>query len=634
MIVGTAGHIDHGKTTLVRALTGIDADRLPEEKRRGITIELGYAFLPRGEGPAIGFVDVPGHEKLVHTMVAGASGMDFALLLVAADDGVMPQTIEHLTVLCLLRVQRGAAVLTKTDKVDTVTRREREAQVRQLLAEAGRGDWPVLAVSAASGEGIPALLDLLHAEAANTAPAAPGKEGFRLPLDRVFSLAGVGTVVAGSIAAGDVCVGDLLCLAHAPGRLLRVRSLQTHGTETARAARGQRCAVGLAGVAREDVERGQVLCAPAIAQQGERLDTWLQVAATETRLLRSGTLVHLHLGTQERMATVAILGAPALAPDEAGLAQLVARGPLAAWQHDRFVLRDASAARTVAGGSVLALDAPARGRQAPERLAMLLTQRTGDVRERFTAALAQAPQGLRGVEWLRAAGLADWPVDPGSCGVALGAWMLAPDRLAGVEAALCRALEEFHAAAPHDVGPDLRRARRLAAPRMADSLWLAVVERMARAGTIRLRNGFLHLPRHGEQLRAADRIVAERALPLLAQGGLAPPWVRDIAAGLRLPEEQVRQVLARLAQVGEVYQVVKDLYYPPRTVEKLAALVRELGARDGMVTAGGFRDATGLGRKRAIQLLEFFDRVGLLRRVGDGHLLRPDTELFVRAEAA
>ncbi|MFA7503947.1 MAG: selenocysteine-specific translation elongation factor [Burkholderiaceae bacterium] len=631
MIVGTAGHIDHGKTALVRALTGIDGDRLPEERRRGITIEAGYAFMPPEGGPAIGFVDVPGHEKLVHTMVAGASGIDFALLLVAADDGVMPQTSEHLAILCLLGVARGAVVLSKADRVEAALLARRQAQVGALLAQAGRADWPVLAVSALRGEGIDALRELLRAEALRPVAGGEPGAGFRMPLDRVFSVDGIGTVVAGGIAAGSVRVGDSLALAHEPGRALRVRSLQRHGETVASAGPGQRCAIGLAGLARERVERGHVLCAPAIAQASQRLDAWLRLAPAEPRALRSGTRVHLHLGTQKRMASVVVLGAASLEPGGEGPAQLVLPAPIHAWQADRFVLRDAAASRTIGGGSVLAVDAPARYRQAPERLAFLEAQRAAGLAQRFADTLALAPHGVRGDAWLHAAGHVDWPfgIDGIANAVALpDGWIIDAMHLARAEADILEALGAFHAQSPQELGLEARRARRLAAPRMPEALWEGVIGRMVAQGRISLRASFLHLPEHGEKLRAADRVVAERILPMLVDGCFDPPWVRDIAADTGLPEAQLRQVLKRMAQLGEVFQVVKDLYYPAATVEQLAALARELVARDGRVTAAGFRDATGLGRKRAIQILEFFDRVGLLRRVGDQHLPRPDTRMF------
>lgn len=634
MIVGTAGHIDHGKTALVRALTGIDADRLPEEKRRGITIELGYAWMPLEDGRRIGFVDVPGHEKLVRTMVAGASGIDFGLLLIAADDGPMPQTIEHATILSLLGVRRGAAVITKIDRVEPARVAETEARVRALLASSGLDEYPVLHVSSVRGDGI----DALRADLVDALAAAPGDEvagaGFRMGLDRAFTLDGVGTVVAGSVSAGGMTIGDALSLAASPDDTYRVRSLQVHSRAAQAAQAGQRCAVGLAGLERTDELRGQVLCDPAIALTTQRIDVWLQVAATEDKPLRSGTLVHLHAATQDCLATVAVLGQPSIAPGAGAPAQLVLHKPANVWHGDRFILRDASAVRTVAGGQVLDPLGPIRYRQTPERLAYLETQRAIDPLTRLLGALAQAQYGVNGATWLRSSGLARWPFDLASVpDIVVGAggeWLIARARLDEAQAGLLAALRDFHDKYPDEIGPDVQRARRLAAPRMPEALWLQLTGHMNEAGVLARRNGFLHLPEHGVALRAAEQIVAEHALPMLREGRFDPPWVRDIALQARLPEAQVRQVLGRMARGGDVYQVVKDLFYHPAVMQELAALARKLAAEEagGQVTAARFRDLTGLGRKRAIQILEFFDRIGLLRRVGDVHLLRPGTLLF------
>jgi selenocysteine-specific elongation factor len=636
MIVGTAGHIDHGKTALVRALTGIDADRLPEEKKRGITIELGYAWMPlpgNAEG-RIGFVDVPGHEKLVRTMVAGASGIDYGLLLIAADDGPMPQTVEHATILSLLGVRRGAAVITKIDRVDADRLAACEAQVRALLASSGLADYPVLQVSSIRGDGVDALRARLAQEASASRGEHADGAGFRMGLDRAFTLDGVGTVVAGSIGAGDVAVADALCLAGAPDRTYRVRSLQVHGRGAESAHAGQRCAVGLAGLERSDDLRGQVLCDPAIALTTQRIDVWLEVAATEERALRSGTPVHLHAATQDCLATVAVLGQASIAPGAGALAQLVLHKPANVWHGDRFILRDASAMRTVAGGSVLDPLGPTRYRQTPERLAYLDSQRAPEPLARLQGALAQAQYGVNGAAWLRSAGLSSWPFAlaevPDAVVGAGGEWIIARARLEQNESGLLTVLRDFHAKYPDEIGPDLLRARRLAAPRMPEALWLQLVEHLIEAGKVNRRNGFLHLPEHGVALRAAEQVVAERALPMLLDGRFDPPWVRDIADTARLPEQQVRQVLGRMARGGDVYQVVKDLFYHPAVMQEAASLARRLAAEheEGAITAARFRDHTGLGRKRAIQILEFFDRIGFLRRVGDNHLLRPGTMLF------
>lgn len=632
MIVGTAGHIDHGKTALIQALTGINADRLPEEKKRGITIELGYASLQAPHGNLISFVDVPGHEKLVRTMVAGASGIDHALLLVAADDGIMPQTTEHAAILSLLGIRRGAVVLTKTDKVSADLQHQREQEVRAFLQTHHLDTFDWFAVSALRGDGIPELKDYLCQLAPQPRTRMARGQGFRMDLDRVFTLDGIGTVVAGSIVAGKVAVGDHLCLAHQPETTYRVRSLHSHHAAQTQAHAGQRCAIGLVGLERNHVERGMTLCDPAIALSTQRVDVWLQVNTHEEKPLRSGARVHLHTGTQDLIASVAVLGQTHIQPGEAALAQLVLEQPAHVWWGDRFVLRDAAARRTLGGGSVLAPLGLSRYRQTPERLAYLHTQRTPDPATRLQMALTCMPYGLQGNEWCRIGGWTAWPFDPAHLPDVVYApkqeWLIASAQLIQHEQAVLAMLQRFHEQQAQDIGPDHKRARRLVAPRMPEVLWAHLLAHLVATQKIATRGNFIHLRAHGEQLRETERIVAQRALPLLLQGRFDPPWVRDIAGTARLSEAQVRTVLARLSKTGEVFQIVKDLYYHPKVVHELAHIARQLAQRDGHITAATYRDATGLGRKRAIQILEFFDRIAYLRRVGDLHLLRPGTPLF------
>jgi selenocysteine-specific elongation factor len=401
MIVGTAGHIDHGKTTLVRALTGVDTDRLPEEKQRGISIELGYAFLDvPGQDERIGFIDVPGHERLVHTMLAGATGIDFGLLLVAADDGVMPQTREHLAVLSLLGLARGAVAVTKTDRVEPARVQAVCAEAAVLLEGTPLAGAPVLPVSAVQGQGLSALRTLLADEAARHARVRPGgaeqARGFRLAVDRAFTLAGVGTVVTGTVHAGRVAVGDELLLTPSDTALRgRVRSLHAQNQAVSEAGAGQRCAVNLAGVGRDAVARGRWLVAADVAASTTRFDASLTLWKGEARALRAGTPVHVHVGTADALGTVAMLsvGHESLAPGATALVQIVLRQRLAVWHGDRVVLRDAGASRTLAGGEVLDPDAPMRYRRTPKRLAALQAWQLPTPRERLLGLLAAAPKG-------------------------------------------------------------------------------------------------------------------------------------------------------------------------------------------------------------------------------------------------
>jgi selenocysteine-specific elongation factor len=619
MIVGTAGHIDHGKTTLVRALTGVDTDRLPEEKARGISIELGYAFLDvPSHGERIGFIDVPGHEKLVHTMLAGASGIDFALLLVAADDGVMPQTREHLAVLSLLGITRGAVVITKADRAEPGRVEALQDELRALLAGTGLDASPILTVSAQTGQGVPELRELLFDAARHTPPRLTRGLGARLAVDRAFSLDGVGTVVTGTLHAGDIAIGDELVI---QGHRARVKSLHSQNRAVDSAQAGQRCAVALAGLAKEDAPRGQWLTAPSVALATDRFDARLTLWPGEAKPLRSGARVHLHLGAQSVMASVAVLDGDAVDLGGSARVQLVCDAPVGAWRGDRLVLRDAGASRTIAGGIVLDPFAPTRYRRTPERLAELGACELPTVAERRQRLLDLSSLGLDLGRFAQAEGLAE----------TLYGWSLGDTARAALTAKLLATLADFHAKSPDELGPDTARLRRLVAPRIAEPLWRQLLSELRAEGRVAIRGAFVHLPEHGVQLSAAEERIAQKIAPHLAAAGAEGAWARDLARDCAEPEPLMRATLARLAQQGELHQVVKDLFCDTATMARLAAIARAIGAEQGKVTAAAFRDATGLGRKRAIQHLEHFDRVGLLRRVGDEHRLRPDSALFAQA---
>jgi selenocysteine-specific elongation factor len=630
MIVGTAGHIDHGKTTLVRALTGVDTDRLPEEKKRGISIELGYAFMDGPDGHRLAFIDVPGHERLVHTMVSGATGMDMALLLVAADDGVMPQTREHLAVLSLLGIPHGVVVITKCDRASAQRVAEVQAEVQLLLNGSTLQGAAVVCVSAQTGDGLPELRQHLWALAAQVGPHRRVGDAFRLAVDRSFTLGGIGTVVTGTVHAGTVQVGDELVLAPT-GRPVRVRSVHAQNREVAQAHAGDRCALALAGVSRDEVPRGHWVVHPTAALSTDRIDARLTLWNGETKALRSGTPVHLHLGSATTLASVAVLEPDAIEPGDSGLVQLVLREPLAAWRGDRLVLRDAAASRTLAGATVLDPFAPVRYRRTPQRLQQLTALALPQPDPRLQAALDASPQGLDLQRWSAAEGRAT----PGLATEVLRAHdaqadlALSAPHAQAAQAQVLAALAAYHQKHPDELGPDAARLRRLAMPRLPEPLWRSLLEQALSQATLARKGSLIHLPEHGVQLSAAEERVAQKVAPALAAAGFEGAWVRDLARDSGEPEAVMRSTLARLARQGDLHQVVKDLYYPPATLQTLARLCREVAqAHDGTVLAAHYRDATGLGRKRAIQILEHFDRVGLLRRVGDTHRLRTDSHLF------
>ena len=629
MIVGTAGHIDHGKTTLVHALTGVDTDRLPEEKRRGITIDLGYAFMDTAQaGERIGFVDVPGHERLVHTMLAGATGIDLALLLVAADDGVMPQTSEHLAVLSLLGIGQGVVAVTKCDRVDQDRVHTVCQQIRQHLQGTALEAAPVLPVSAHTGLGLGDLKNLLLDAARQQTPHQRLEHAFRLGVDRVFTLDGTGTVVTGTVHAGQVRVGDGVQLV--PGnQLARVRSIHAQNRPTPQANAGQRCALALVGLGKDDIARGQWLVQPDIALATERIDARLSLWRDETQPLRSGTPVHVHIGAESVFGTVAILEPVVLEPGQDALVQLVLRKPLAAWHGDRVILRDASASRTLAGGSVLDPYGPVRYRRTPQRLAELHTLSLPDAAEQLVALLQVSPQGVDVRKFARAHGATVPTLAHGV--LHQGDWAMSTAQAElGAQHTLA-ALASYHENHAEELGPDSARLRRLALPRWPLALWEALLDDMRRRAQVQVHGAFVHLPDHGLALSATEQRIAQKVAADLSAAGYEGAWVRDLARSAAEPEALVRVTLARLAQRGDLYQVVKDLYYPPSTMADCAAKVRAIAqAHAGEVVAAQFRDATALGRKRAIQILEYFDRIGLLRRVGDTHKLRTDSKLFTQ----
>ncbi|WP_425254063.1 selenocysteine-specific translation elongation factor [Janthinobacterium sp. NFX145] len=638
MIVGTAGHIDHGKTTLTRALTGVHTDRLKEEQARGISIELGYAYLPLADGTVLGVIDVPGHEKFIRTMASGVTGIDFALLVVAADDGIMPQTHEHLAILQLLGVTRGAVALTKIDRADGARVAQVEADIEALLAGTPLAGSPIFPTAANRDDdaGVAALLAHLT-QVARSLPQRDERRLFRLGVDRVFTLSGQGTIVTGTALAGCVQVGDMLQLAPGDAQA-RVRSIHAQNRAAGTGMAGQRLALNLAGIDRERIERGNWIVAPALAQCSERLDVELTLLPDAGVQLKAWSPLHVHLGAAHQLARAVMLDGETLSPGQTGRVQLVFDAPMHGVPGDRFVVRNAQATQTVGGGMVLDPFGPARKRRSPARLAWLDALAAFIAQGDYAALLAQSPLGLREsllvrLSLLPADALA-LPSDTRRIALRGGdALLLAPAALLALEARVMAALETFHARAPDEAGPELWRLKRIVDAEMEDALWSHLVEGLLARGEILARGASLHLPAHSVELTPQEQAVAEPLLAGLEQGRFDPPWTRDLARGFGLAEDETRKLLRKLAKAGQISQVVHDLFYHPSALAELAQLVRALAEKaeldeglahgSGAVGAATFRDASGLGRKRAIQVLEFFDRVGYTRRVGNGHLLRP-----------
>jgi selenocysteine-specific elongation factor len=631
MIIGTAGHIDHGKTALVHALTGVDTDRLKEEKARGISIELGYAYQAIEDGQVLGFIDVPGHERFIHTMLAGAAGIDFALLVVAADDGIMPQTREHLDILNQLGVDHGAVVLTKIDRVEPARVAEVDEQIHGLLSTSpALAAAPSFQVSAITGEGVEALRTYLHAEA-RASSRRSDEGGFRLAVDRSFVLKGIGTVVTGTVFSGNTRVGDDLTLSPS-GKTVRLRNLHVMNQASDEGHAGQRCALNLAGADKADIQRGDWVTALRLHAPTDRFDALLTLSKNALQPLRHWTQVHLHLGAAHVIARVALLERETLIQGESALVQLVLDRPIGALHGDAFIVRDADARHTLGGGKVLDPWAPHRKRRTPERLAELAVLQIPDVPLRLKRLLDRAEWGLDlnrlSVAW-NILDLQSLVAEDTRLTAAAGQKLaFAPSQWQSLGNALLDGLADFHTRFPDEMGPEASRARRMYLAKLPAQAFSALADGLLAAGCIKRSGPWLHLPDHHISLTAQEEALYERIRPRLLESPFEPPWVRDLAKACGVEEGRMRLLMQKLARQGRVYQVVRDLFYASEAIGRLAAVAREMDQLEGGTNAAAFRDRTGIGRKRCIQILEFFDRVGYTRRMRDTHHLR-NPDMFI-----
>ena len=579
MIVATAGHVDHGKTSLVRALTGVDTDRLPEEKRRGMSIDLGFAYLG-----SIAFVDVPGHERFVRNMAAGVGNIDLALVVVAADDGPMPQTREHLAILEHLGAPRLLAVLSKIDRVAPERLAEAEAQLRALLP-----DTEIMKVSSATGEGVDALRERLLSIAKDIGPRASGPR-FRMHVDRAFVIDGLGLVVTGTVASGSIAAGDDVQVLPS-GRRARVRSLRAHNADAVRALAGQRCALALQGLSRDDVERGDVIADAAPAPVSKHLD--IEIRWLGAPLTRTGT-VGVHLGTAMRQARLSAQGR---------FARLAFAQEVSCWNGDRLLLRDPGSQRLIAAGTVVDPLPPGRGAGRRERIAGLSAQ------DSLQALLAD---GMVDLEWFAKA--FHVPLPDASKLVSFSVRGVRHAMRRDLWEAQCDALEravgEWHAAYPDAIGP---RPAEVGAP------LVAAIDRLVEAGRLVREGASLRLPQHRPVLSAQDEALWQRFAPLLAGDGAKPPRVHELAAQLAMEPKAVTEFLQRASRAGRVHRVAPNRFFLPDAVGRLVDLAVSLdeeSAHHGF-GAATYRDRCGLGRNLTIEVLEFLDHAGYTRRAGN-----------------
>jgi selenocysteine-specific elongation factor len=627
MIVGTAGHIDHGKTSLVRALTGVDTDRLKEEKARGISIDLGFAYLPAPDGGVLGFVDVPGHERLVHNMLAGATGIDFVLLAVAADDGLMPQTAEHVAIVDLLGIDTGIVAITKTDLVSAERLAEVRAEIAQALSGTVLADAEMVAVSSETGEGIDALRARLFEASKSLGPHASGGR-FRMAVDRCFTLPGVGTVVTGTILSGSISTGGHVVVSPS-GFEARVRGIHAHNRPADVAKAGARCALNLAGeaITKEAISRGDVVLDPQLHAPTDRIDAAVRVLRADPKPLTQWMPVRLHHAAAEIGARVVLLDETPPAPGADVFVQLVLEAPVAAAAGDRFVIRDTSAQRTIGGGRFLDLRAPARKRRTPERRAQLEAHSIGDAGQALTALLDRAPHFVDFSSFVRDRALAEPEIgaiaeQAGLIRLATpkGEIALSPAVWQTLKRSVLIALSKFHAGSPDLAGMGLEKLRRQTEPRLPAPAFTAVLQAMARAGDLSLDGAAARLTSHDVRLAPQDELLWSKVGPMI--GGpdrFRPPRVPEIAGLLNAKEPDIKKLFKALARVGKVVEVAQDHFFLRGTVAEMAGIAAEISASapDGQFTAAQLRDRLDNGRKVAIQILEFFDRHGVTVRRGD-----------------
>ena len=631
MIVATAGHIDHGKSTLVKALSGIDTDRLPEEKARGISIDLGFAYWTPPDAPQIGFVDVPGHERFVRNMLAGVCGIDFVMLVVAADDGVMPQTVEHLNIIDLLGVTAGIAIVTKTDRVGAERVAEVVASTRALLAPTSLAAVDVITASAHTGDGIAKLRDVLATASRNLQARDSAGRQLRYAVDRAFTITGSGTVVTGTVFNHEIRVGDRVTVTPR-GVSVRVRGIQKNGVPGDSASAGERCAINLAGASLDEVGRGDWIVANPLHAPTERIDARVSVLAAEERALGHWTPVRLHLGTSEVIARVSIRRGESIEAGGSKVVQLLLDRPIAALQGDRFILRDQSATRTIGGGTVVDPFAPRPRRRDPLRVERLEALAMPDPQTALARLLACSPAGVETTKFgcafnLTEARLQEILAAVGAVGVSKD-----PDIAllrAGIDEhhkQILHCLQSFHTDQPRSLGLGLRELRAKSAPALDEKTFLALLRVLTEAKKLTINGSIATLAGHHATANSVDDVMWQKLKPLLEAMQFKPEPAETLAVTAGLKKAIVEEFLHRKAKSGEVFRVSSNRFYPRETFARLAAIAQSvaLASADQMFTAAQYRDQVGVNRMLSIEILEGLDRLGITQRIGDKRKMRKD----------
>ncbi len=632
LVIGTAGHIDHGKSSLIKALTGTDPDRLAEEKRRGITIELGFARLTLPSGRTLGVVDVPGHERFVRHMVAGATGIDVALIAIAADDGIMPQTIEHLAVLELLGVQDAVIALTKIDLVDSEWQAFMTDEIAHHLTTSPFAKAPIISVSSRTNVGLDKLAAALDTVAAS-ATRTKDESSARMPVDRVFSIKGFGTVVTGSLWSGTIAEGDELIVLPT-GRKTRVRSIQMHGEAVIKAPAGNRVAASLVGLSTDDIRPGDFICAPDVVATSERFDADLAYLDPFSygKPLTSGTRVHIAHGTREVIGRILLMdNQEELASGSHALAQIRLDEPLPLAYRDRFIVRSYSPTHVIGGGVVLSAHPRRRTILKPSERNLLSALAVGDIDRAIGAYLELVNLPETAKEIAQACGLPLTTVEAclnhmeaktrlttlgdKPCFYARGAL------LQKYQAALEKALLAFHSTHPSATGISKEELRHTLVPHATRSCFDALLSEAQRRGTVICTGGEISHPKAAVRARTTEDKTVNLVACRLNAAGIMPPEFEELVTHEDIDPVVARKALARLVEQGRVVRVEKERWYDAAAVEQCVTAVQTYLAIHNNATAAELKEAMGTTRKFAMPMLEYFDSIGLTHREGDTRTL-------------
>jgi len=634
LIVGTAGHIDHGKSALVRALTGIDPDRLPEEKRRGITIDLGFADLELDD-LRLGFVDVPGHERFIKNMLAGAHGIDLLALVIAADEGVMPQTREHFDICRLLDVRNGLMVITKKDLVDEEMLTLVEDEARELVDGSFLEDAPVVAVSSRTGAGLDELRVRLS-EIARRVPPRSSDFTMRLPIDRAFSMKGFGSVVTGTLISGKITEGDELELLP-PKVNVRVRGLQVHNKPVHEAHAGQRTAVNLAGIDTSQIERGMVLAAAGRLRPTQVVDVWIDVLPGASRAVRSRSRVRFHIGAAEVLGRVRVLeGSSQVEAGHGGLAQLRLEAPVVALHGDRFILRSYSPAETIAGGVILdPFAVKHRGREMEHAVQLLRSLMLDDRAAKFAAFVRTS--GERGLRIGDLAAVTGWTnevlnnvrsqVQAEGSVIDAGGVYLARESLDRLSLSVMAELERYHKREPLARGMLRETLREKVFTHSLPELFAGVIARLEADGKVVAEKDIVRSSQHSVGLSEQDAALSKRIDQVYLAAGVEAPSIDEAMtrAGVTAAQRaQARKLLQLLVDGRKLVRIQGEMFMHAQVVEELKTKLRNYASQhepERLIDVAAFKDLAGVSRKYAIPLLEFFDREQVTRRAGDKRLI-------------